>query len=59
MIGPFRSRHSITAIVLTLASDRAVLNRNDVFLILAVTTKKKVLQFFEKGFRFPEHLFQS
>ena len=37
----------------------AVLYGNDAFLILAISTKngKTVLQFFEKGFRFPENLF--
>ena len=52
--------HFVVAIlfVLTLVSDRVVLNRNDVILILAVSTKKTVLQFFENGFRFPENLFQ-
>ena len=49
----------ITLLVLTLASDMAVLYGNDAFLILAISTKngKTVLQFFEKGFRFPENLF--
>ena len=58
MIGPFRSRHSITAIVLTLASDRAVLNRNDVFLILAVTTKKRYSSFLKKVFVFQNICFK-
>ena len=42
--------------VLTWASDRAVLNRNDVFSILMVSTKKTILQFFEKDFCFPKNL---
>ena len=52
VIGPF----CFTILfVLTLASDRAVLNGNTVCSILVVSTKKR----FEKGFLFPENLFQS
>ena len=32
---------------------------NDVFSIMVLSTKKNVLQFFGKGFHFPENLFQS
>ena len=56
LIGPFCSRHSV---VLTLAYDRAVFNGNGVFSILVVSTKKTVLQFFEKDFRLPEIFFES
>ena len=54
MIGPF-----VVAVlfVLALASDRAVLNGNDVFSILVVSTKKRYSSFL-KGFHFPENLFQ-
>ena len=37
----------------------AVLYGNDAFSILMLSTKKAILQFFEKGFRFPENLLQS
>ena len=50
VIGPF---------VLTLASDRAVLNGNDVFSNLVVSSKKRYSSFLKKSFRFPENLFQS
>ena len=56
MIGPFL----LTILfVLTLASDVAVLYGNDAFSILMLSTKKAILQFFEKGFRFPENLLES
>ena len=32
---------------------------NDAFSILVFPTKKMVLQFFQRGFRFPENRFQS
>ena len=35
-----------------------ILYGNDTFAILVLSTKKKVLQYFEKGFRFPENLFK-
>ena len=38
--------------VLTLASDRAVLNKNDVFSILVVSTKKRYSSFLKKVFVF-------
>ena len=42
-----------------MASDRVVLNGYDVFSILVVSTEKRyLLQFFEKGFRFPEICFK-
>ena len=37
----------------------AVLYGNDAFSILVPSTKNTVLKFFEKGFHFPENLFQS
>ena len=53
--------HFVVAIlfVLTVASDRTVLNGNDAFSILGVSTKKRYSSFFEKCFHFPENLFQS
>ena len=36
-----------------------VLYENEAFSILVLSTKKTVLQTFEKGFYFPENLFQS
>ena len=45
--------------VITLASDMFVLYGNDALSILVLSTKKAVLLFFEKGFRFPKNLFQS
>ena len=56
VIGPF-----LVAIlfVLTLASNRADLIKNDVFSILVVSTEKWQLEFFGKGFRFLGTLFQS
>ena len=57
----FVTGHLVDAIlfVLTLASDKAVLNGDDVFSILVVSTKKRCSSFFEKGFRFPENVFQN
>ena len=43
----------------TMPSDVAALYENDVFSILVLSTKKAFSSFFEKGFRFPENLFQS
>ena len=37
----------------------AVLYGNDEFSISVLSTKKTVLEFFEKGFRFPGNVFQS
>ena len=37
----------------------AVLYGNDAFAILVLSTKEQCSSFFEKGFRFPENLFQS
>ena len=45
--------------VLTLALDMAVLYGNDEFSILMLSTKKWYFNFFDKGFRFTENLFQS
>ena len=45
--------------VLKLALDMAVLYGNDEFSILMLSTKKWYFNFFDKGFRFPENLFQS
>ena len=55
MIGPF-----VVAIlfVLTLASDRAVLNGNDVFSILVVSIKKKYSSFLKKVFVFQKICFK-
>ena len=36
-----------------------VLYGNDAFAVLVLSTKKQYSSFFEKGFRFPENLFQS
>ena len=36
----------------------AILYGNDAFSILLLSTKNGVLQFFEKGFHFPENQFQ-
>ena len=55
VIGPFCSRHCICLNV----SDLTVLYESDAFSILVLSTKKKILQFFEKGFRYPENLLQS
>ena len=49
MIRPFCCHHSI---VLILASDRAVLNGNDVFSILVASTKKRYSSFLKKVFAF-------
>ena len=55
MIGPF-----LVAIlfILTLASDRAVLNGNDVFPILVVSTKKRYSSFLKKVFVFQKICFK-
>ena len=45
--------------VLTLALDMAVLYGNDEFSISMLSTKKWYFNFFDKGFCFPENLFQS
>ena len=44
--------------ILLLASDVAVLCGHDVFSILVLSTEKAVLQFFQKGFHFPEICFK-
>ena len=48
MIGPFCSRYTI---FLTMASDRAVLNGNDVFSILVASAKKSYSSFLKKVFQ--------
>ena len=47
--------------VLTLASDMALLYENDALSVLLFSAKKhySTTPVFEKGFRFPENLFQS
>ena len=45
--------------ILTLASNMAVLHGHDAFPILVLSTKIRYSSFFEKGFCFPENLFQS
>ena len=37
----------------------ALLYLNDKILMLVLSTKKQITSFFEKGFSFPENLFQS
>ena len=56
VIGPFCSPHCIC---LNIVSDLTVLYESDAFSIFVLSTKKKVLQFFEKGSRYPENLLQS
>ena len=53
MIGPFCTPHSICLGIGFWQSSFVA------FSILVLSTKKTVLQFFEKGFRFSENLFQS
>ena len=45
--------------VLGLTSDMTILYGDDMFLMKMLSSKTTVLQFFEKGFCFPENLFQS
>ena len=54
VIGPFCCHH----FVLTLASDMAVLYRNDALSILVLSAKKRYSNFFEKGFRFQKICFK-
>ena len=55
MADPFFSRHSIC---LNIASDRAVLNGNALFLILVVSTKKQYLTFLKRVFVFQKICFK-
>ena len=55
MKGPFCSR---TLFALTLAFDRAVLNGNDVFSILMVSTKKRYSSFLKKVLVFQKIRFE-
>ena len=67
VIDPFWGRHSICLNIGFWQSSFEwktwkkwkTINGFDVFSILVVPTKKKVLQVFEKGFRFPGNLLQS